>query len=178
MARPKSPALPIDQLTALVPEMRACARALCRNAAWADDLTQEAVPKAWSNAAQFEPGTNFRGWIFTILRNTFLTSVRRRRREVQDPDGKFDLRVTIGPTQELNVELSDLARCLDSISTDQRDAVLMVGPAGYSYQEAADRCGCAVGSIKSRVSRARRILLQQLEGEVAPEEGARVAREG
>jgi RNA polymerase sigma-70 factor (ECF subfamily) len=164
MACPESPILPVDQLTALIPELRACARALCRDAAWADDLTQEALLKAWSNASQFEAGTNFRGWMFTILRNTFLTSVRRRQREVQDTDSKFALRMSVDPAQEHRVELTDLQRCLGSISTDQREAILMVGPVGYSYQEAAERCGCAVGSIKSRVSRARRSLMQQLDG--------------
>lgn len=164
MACPESPTLPVDQLTSLIPELRACARALCRNAAWADDLTQEALLKAWSNASRFEAGTNFRGWMFTILRNTFLTSVRRRQREVQDSDSKFALRVTVNPAQEHRVELTDLQRCLGSISSEQREAVLMVGPVGYSYQEAAERCGCAVGSIKSRVSRARRTLMQQLDG--------------
>lgn len=156
--------LPLDQLTDLVPELRAAALGLCRNHAWADDLTQDTLLKAWSHAAQYEPGTNFRGWMFTILRNTFLTSVRRRKREVEDPDGALALRLTTAARQEHVLEVSDVLRLLGRLSDDQRQAVLLVGPDGFSYQQAAERCGCAIGSIKSRVSRARRRLLRELEG--------------
>jgi RNA polymerase sigma-70 factor, ECF subfamily len=162
--------LPLEQLPSLIPDMRACARALCRNSAWADDLVQEALLKAWRHSAQYTPGTDFRGWVFTILRNTFLTSVRQRQREVRDQDGKFALRLTVEPPQVHHVALRDLERYLAALPSSQRVALMMVGPHGYSYEEAAARCKCAVGSVKSRVSRARRALEHQLQG--TPDEGA------
>jgi RNA polymerase sigma-70 factor, ECF subfamily len=162
--------LPLDQLPDLICDMRACARALCRNSAWADDLVQEALLKAWRHSAQYTPGTDFRGWVFTILRNTFLTSVRRQQREVRDQDGKFALGLTIEPAQVHHVTLSDVERRLAALPSSQRVALMIVGLHGYSYEEAAARCKCAVGSVKSRVSRARRSLEQQLQG--APDECA------
>jgi RNA polymerase sigma-70 factor (ECF subfamily) len=152
------------EFLALLPSLRAFARSLCGNLAWADDLTQETLMRAWANRASFEPGTNMRGWLFTILRNAFFTSMRRRRRELEDPDGVQALRIMIAPSQEHAVELRDLRRMLARLPHEQREALILVGASGFSYQEAAAVCGCAVGSIKSRVSRARRALLNLLEG--------------
>ena len=152
------------EFLALLPSLRAFARSLCGNPAWADDLTQETLLRAWANRASFEPGTNMRGWLFTILRNTFYTSARRRRREAEDPDGAHAMRLLISPAQEHSVELRDLRRCMRRLPDEQREALILVGASGFTYKQAAEICGCAVGSIKSRVSRARRALVVQLEG--------------
>jgi RNA polymerase sigma-70 factor, ECF subfamily len=152
------------EFLALLPSLRAFARSLCGNPAWADDLTQETLLRAWANRASFEPGTNMRGWLFTILRNTFYTSARRRRREAEDPDGAHAMRLLIAPAQEHSVELRDLRRCMGRLPDEQREALILVGASGFTYKQAAEICGCAVGSIKSRVSRARRALVTQLEG--------------
>jgi RNA polymerase sigma-70 factor, ECF subfamily len=152
------------EFLALVPSLRAFARSLCGNAAWADDLTQETLMRAWASRSSFEPGTNMRGWLFTILRNSFYTNMRRRRREAEDPDGAHALRMLIAPSQEHSVELDDLRRLLGRLPPEQREALILVGASGFTYQEAAEICSCAVGSVKSRVSRARRTLLNLLEG--------------
>lgn len=153
-----------EEFLALLPSLRAFARSLCGNPAWADDLTQETLLRAWANRASFEPGTNMRGWLFTILRNTFYTSARRRRRETEDPDGAHAMRLLISPAQEHSVELRDLRRFMRRLPDEQREALILVGASGFTYKQAAEICGCAVGSIKSRVSRARRALVTQLEG--------------
>jgi RNA polymerase sigma-70 factor, ECF subfamily len=152
------------EFLALVPSLRAFARSLCGNAAWADDLTQETLMRAWASRSSFEAGTNMRGWLFTILRNSFYTNMRRRRREAEDPDGAHALRMLVAPSQEHTVELADLRRMLARLPHEQREALILVGASGFTYQEAAAICGCAVGSVKSRVSRARRTLLNLLEG--------------
>lgn len=157
------------EFLALLPSLRAFARSLCGNPAWADDLTQETLLRAWANRSSFEPGTNMRGWLFTILRNTFYTNARRRRREAEDPDGVHAMRLLISPAQEHSVELRDLHRFMWRLPDEQREALILVGASGFTYKQAAEICGCAVGSIKSRVSRARRALVIQLEG---PDEDA------
>lgn len=151
MSSPGFHALLSDQL----PQLRAFARTLARDAAQADDLVQETLLKAWSNRHRFEPGTNLRAWLFTILRNTFYSHHRKRRREVQDVDDAHVGRLAVRPDQDHALAMRDFATALASLPEDQREALILVGAAGMAYEEAAEVCGVAVGTIKSRVSRAR-----------------------
>lgn len=152
-----------DELIANVPDLRAFARTFHRDASRADDLVQEAILKAWSNLDKFKAGTNFRAWLFTILRNTFLSEMRKKRREVEDVDGVFAAQLAEKPSQEHVMELKDFDRALTQLPSDQREALILVGASGFSYEEAAEICGCAVGTVKSRVNRARKRLSEILQ---------------
>jgi len=156
------------QVLALVPALRAFARALCVEPTRADDLAQETLLKAWAAKESFAIGTNLKAWLFTIARNAFYSEHRRRRREVEDPDGVRAARVTIAPEQIIELYRRDLKLAVAMLSDVQREAIMLVNVDGCSYEEAANICGCAVGTIKSRVSRARRALLNFIEdGEFA-----------
>ncbi|MGZ8362411.1 MAG: sigma-70 family RNA polymerase sigma factor [Caulobacteraceae bacterium] len=154
-----------DDIVALIPSLRAFAWSIAHNAAEADDLVQDTLIKAWTNRDKFEQGTNLRAWLFTILRNTYYTAVVRRRREVRDEDGAHAAMQTTGPAQEWNVALTGLQDALAQLPDEHREAIILVGAAGMSYEEAAEICGCAVGTIKSRVNRARKKLIVLLNGE-------------
>lgn len=145
-------------LVALAPDLRAFARTFHRDPARADDLVQEAILKAWTNLDKFKPGTNLRAWLFTILRNTFLSEMRKRKREVEDADGALVAGLAEKPRQESALELQDFRDALNLLPDDQREAIILVGAAGFSYEEASAICGCAPGTVKSRVSRARKRL--------------------
>ena len=121
----------------------------------ADDLVQETLLKAWSHIDSFQVGTNLRAWLFTILRNLFHSEYRKRRREVEDADGKYAATLAVQPAQGAHLDFEDMQRALTRLPADQREALLLVGASGFSYEQAADICGCAVGTIKSRVNRAR-----------------------
>lgn len=149
----------------LLPSLRAFAFTLSRNAADADDLVQETLTKAWAHRARFEPGSNLRAWLFTILRNSWYTGASKRRREVPDEEGRYAAGLTAEASQEWSAELTSLQAALNALPPDHREAIVMVGAAGLSYQEAADIAGCAVGTIKSRVNRARHRLALLLEME-------------
>ena len=118
--------------------------------------------KAWANASSFEEGTNMRAWLFTIMRNTFFSQYRKARREVQDVDGEAAARLVAMPDQLAHLDLADFRARLERLPADQREALVLIGASGFSYEEAAEICGCAVGTIKSRVNRARRRLIEQL----------------
>jgi RNA polymerase sigma-70 factor (ECF subfamily) len=151
-----------QDVLALIPSMRAFARSLCRNLSDADDLVQDTLLKALANFHQFSPGTNLRAWLFTILRNTYYTSIRRTRREVTDADPhSFDQPVS-GPDQEWFATVRRLQSALTTLNAEQQEALLLVAAAGLTYEEAAVVCNCAVGTIKSRVNRARARLLEAL----------------
>lgn len=145
-------------ITEKLPSLRAFAFSLCRNAADADDLVQETLTKAWTYRSRFQAGTNLRAWLFTILRNAWYTTAAKRGREVADEDGKAAGRLTAEGSQEWTVELSSLREALDDLPAEHREAIVMVGAAGLSYEEAAEIAGCALGTIKSRVNRARNRL--------------------
>ncbi len=166
----------VDFKTELVTHLsavRALARSLCGGTALADDLTQEALIKAWASRDSFTPGTNMRAWLCTILRNVFYSHIRRHAREIQDVEGVHAGKLVAQPEQQGHVELQDLAQAMQRLPDDQREALMLVAAAGFSYEEAAEICGCAVGTIKSRVSRARQTLLQMFEGgETAPRPAA------
>jgi RNA polymerase sigma-70 factor (ECF subfamily) len=150
------------QLAAELPSLRAFARTLARDPSAADDLTQEALLKAWANRTRFQPGTNLRAWLFTILRNTFYSEYRKRRREVADTDGEHAQRLASRPVQDHGLTVADFARAMARLPDDQREALVLVGAAGLSYDEAAAIMGVAVGTAKSRVSRARARLAAEL----------------
>ncbi len=154
-----------DAVIALLPPLRAFARSLSRNSADADDLVQDTLIKAWTHKEKFEPGTNLRAWLFTILRNTYYTAVVKRRREVADEDGKHAARLTAAPSQDWSVAVTAMQAALQRLPPEHREALILVGAAGLTYEEAAEICGCALGTIKSRVNRARARLLRIMEAE-------------
>jgi RNA polymerase sigma-70 factor, ECF subfamily len=144
-----------------VPHLRAFAISLTGDLDRADDLVQEAIVRGLSHLDSFTPGTNMQAWLFTILRNQFHTGYRKRRREVEDPDGQYAAKLAAAPTQDAYINLKDLGTALLQIPVEQREAVLLVA-GGISYEEAAQICGVAIGTIKSRVNRARHALAERL----------------
>jgi RNA polymerase sigma-70 factor (ECF subfamily) len=128
----------------------------------ADDLVQETILRALANIDSFQPGTNMAAWLFTILRNLFRSEYRKRRREVEDVEGKYADNMKSQPDQEGRIELQEFRAALAQLPSDQREALILVGASGFSYEEAAEICECAVGTIKSRVSRARARLAELL----------------
>jgi RNA polymerase sigma-70 factor (ECF subfamily) len=149
-------------MLACLPNLRAFAVTLTGRQDRADDLVQECVLKAWAAKASFDPGTNIKAWLFTILRNEFYSQMRKSGREVQDPDGFILGQAAVIPEQHGKLDLEDLKVALDRLPADQREAIILVGASGFAYEEAADICGCAVGTIKSRVNRARQRLAELL----------------
>lgn len=151
---------PKDELVEHLPAMRAFAISLTRNSAAADDLVQDAVVKAWSNFDKFQQGTNLRAWLFTILRNTFYSNYRKRRREVEDPDGIMAGRLSEKPAHDGHLAMTDFKEAFAQLNDEQREVLILVGAEGFSYEDAAQMCGCAVGTIKSRTNRARKRLAE------------------
>ena len=151
-----------EAMLGVVPSLRAFAMSLCGNVDRADDLVQETLLRAIANIASFEPGTNMSAWLFTILRNLFRSEYRKRRREVEDGSGRYADTLKSHPEQPGRVEFEELRAALAKLPPDQREALILVGASGFSYEEAAAICDCAVGTIKSRVNRARTRLAEQL----------------
>ncbi|MFM9976838.1 MAG: sigma-70 family RNA polymerase sigma factor [Sphingomonadaceae bacterium] len=153
------------QMVALIPSLRAFARSLSGNPDMADDLAQEAMSRAWRARASFVMGTNFRAWMFMILRNIFYTTIRKNSRMVSwDPE--VAERILVEPaTQHAGIELHDVQKALNKLPATQREMLMLVAAEGVSYEEAATIAGCAVGTVKSRVARARAALVRLLEGE-------------
>jgi RNA polymerase sigma-70 factor (ECF subfamily) len=149
-----------EAVLAAVPSLRAFAISLSGNVDRADDLVQETLLRALVNIDSFEPGTNLSAWLFTILRNLFRSEYRKRRREVEDGDGTYAESLKSQPEQEARVEFREFRAALAKLPSDQREALILVGASGFSYEEAANICGCAVGTIKSRVNRARTRLAE------------------
>ena len=151
-----------DSLVAEMGSLRAFAVSLCGDKERADDLVQETLFKAWNHLDSFKEGTNLKAWLFTILRNTYFSERRKRRREVEDADGTYAGRLATHPEQHGHMDMQDFRAVLVRLPDDQREALILVGAAGFSYEEAAEICGCAVGTIKSRVNRARNRLADML----------------
>lgn len=160
-------------LLATLPSLRAFAFSLAGRHDKADDLVQDTIMKAWAKQDSFELGTNIKAWLFTILRNEFYSQMRKRGREIQDSDGLFTERMSVHPSQYGHMDLTDFKAALDQLPSDQREAVILIGASGFSYEEAAEICDCAVGTMKSRVSRARTRLQDLLkvsgEGDYGPD---------
>lgn len=149
-------------MIALIPTLRAFALSLCGQMDRADDLVQETLLKAWQHIDTFEAGTNLRAWLFTILRNTYFSDMRKKRREVEDVDGKQTASLSVGPAQHGHLDMQDFRSALGLLAAEQREAIVLVGAVGMSYEEAADVAQCAVGTMKSRVNRARKKLVETL----------------
>jgi len=158
-----------QSLVATIPSLRAFAISLTGKADRADDLVQETLMKAWAAQASFAPGTNLRAWLYTILRNEFYSYHRKRKREVEDADGKIAASVGTLPTQDSHMDFGDMRAALLQLPTDQREALLLVTASDLSYEEAAQVCGVALGTIKSRVNRARARLNEVLDANTAAE---------
>lgn len=153
-----TPLDPREEIVTHLPAMRAFALSLTRNPSQADDLVQDAVIKAWKNLASFQVGTNMRAWLFTILRNTFYSDRRKSKREVQDTDGAFAATLANKPDHDGRLAMADFEEAFVQLKSEQREALMLVGAMGFSYEEAAETCEVAVGTIKSRVNRARQTL--------------------
>src|SRR6202008_3407528 len=151
-----------DDILASVPSLRALAISLSGSGDRADDLVQETLLRALANIASFQPGSNLSAWLFTILRNLFRSDYRKRRREVEDTDGSYAEGLKSHPEQHGRVEFEEFRKALAQLPSDQREALILVGASGFSYAEAAGICSCAVGTIKSRVNRARTRLSELL----------------
>ncbi|MBX9945565.1 MAG: sigma-70 family RNA polymerase sigma factor [Reyranella sp.] len=149
-------------LATLLPDVRAFSRFLCRERAAADDLVQNTFVVALSKQAQFKPGTNLKAWLFTIARSQFYSGLRSTRRRIA--------RIELGDTEnapgidhaDRSSDLIDLSRALSRLAPEYREALMLVGACGFSYEEAAAICGCGLGTVKARVSRARRQLARTL----------------
>ena len=150
-------------LVALIPHLRAFARSLTGNPAMADDLAQEAVAKAWASRKSFTMGTNMKAWTFMILRNQFYSEKRRSWRQTQLDQEAAERTLVAVDDPASPVALDELRLGLAMLPAEQREALVLVGAGGFAYEEAAEICGCAVGTVKSRVSRARRALLEILQ---------------
>jgi RNA polymerase sigma-70 factor, ECF subfamily len=168
-----------DQMLAAVPSLRAFAMTFTGNRDRADDLVQDTLLRAWTYSDSFERGTNLEAWLFTILRNLFHTEYRKRRREVEDGDGSYAARLNTHPDQHSHLDYEDFLNALPKLPPDQREALLLVGAQGMSYEEAAAICNVPLGTIKSRVNRARTKLAELLdinsEAEIGPDDVTKAA---
>ena len=162
-----------QQLAETIPHLRAFARSLCGRPDFADDLVQDAMLKAWAARERFEPGTNLRAWTFTILRNCYLTEMRRNKFVGDYDEGVAERTLQAPMGQEDPLHLADMRRALMTLPRERREAILLVGAGGFSYEEAAEICQTAVGTMKSRVGRARAALNEMLNGgNMPPSEGS------
>src|SRR3990167_5865892 len=155
-----------DQLVALISSLRSFARGLCGWRDMADDMVQDAMLRGWAARASFTPGTNFRAWMFMILRNQFYTTLRKDKRMTSwDPEVAERVLVE-APSQEDAINVADVARALQKLPAEQREVLLLIGANGATYEEAAEIVGCAIGTIKSRLARGRKALAQVIDGPV------------
>jgi RNA polymerase sigma-70 factor (ECF subfamily) len=157
-----------EQLAAVIPHLRAFGRSLSGSRDLADDLVQETLLKAWAARKRFQAGTNMRAWTFIILRNLFLSQMRRARFKGEWDDLTASKILAAPASQDRHIELGDMQRALMHLPQPQREALILVGAGGFAYEEAAEICGCAVGTIKSRVARGRVALEGLLSGGKLP----------
>lgn len=151
-----------SDLEKCVPNLLAFARSLSGNPDRANDLVQETLVRAWINRDRFVEGTNLKAWLFTVLRNFYISELRKRKYEVADQDGIIAASIGAEGNQSAHMDLVDFAKAFQSLPLEQREALTLVGAEGFAYEEAALMCGCAVGTLKSRVNRARNRLAQLL----------------
>lgn len=159
---------PRKEIVHHLPALRAFAISLTGNRSVADDVVQDTIVKAWTNFGQFQPGTNLRAWLFTILRNTFYSSRRKMRHETGEDCEKLIESFAVKPDHDGHLQLQEVLRALNTLPVEQREAIILVGASGFSYEEASDLCGVALGTIKSRVNRARARLTEILQIEDGP----------
>lgn len=161
-----------DQLVAIIPSLRAFARGLCGNRDMADDMVQDAMTRAWAARQSYAAGSNFRAWMFMILRNHYYTTLRKNARMVSwDPEVAERVLVA-GPTQHDGLNVQDVQAALQKLPTEQREVLLLIGANGVSYEEAAEIMGCAIGTIKSRLARGRVALAALIDGPALDDETA------
>jgi RNA polymerase sigma-70 factor, ECF subfamily len=160
-----------DAFVAVIPHLRAFALCLCRDPQRADDLVQETLVKGWWKRHSFKEGTNLKAWLFTILRNNYFSEFRKPNHLLVEANGPFIERLSQRAAQPGHVDLQDLAAALDRLEPAQREALILVGAEGFSYDEAAQICGVAVGTIKSRVNRGRHRLSELLQFSATEEYG-------
>jgi RNA polymerase sigma-70 factor (ECF subfamily) len=160
------------ELVALIPHLRAFARTLAGDPAGADDLAQDAMMKAWDARASYQMGTNMKAWTFMILRNQFYSEKRRSWRQTQLDQEAAERTLIAADDPESPVALDELRLSIGMLPAEQREALILVGAGGFAYEEAAEICGCAVGTVKSRVSRARKALQGILEAGAYDRDGA------
>ncbi len=153
---------PRDQLVEHLRPLRAFAISLTRNVTAADDLVQETILKAWASIEKFQRGSNLQAWLFTILRNTYYSSLRKSRREVADPDGAHAATLSVKPDHDGRMAFTDFLRAFDALSDEHREVLILVGASGFTTEEAAAMMGVAAGTVKSRASRARKRLAHLL----------------
>jgi RNA polymerase sigma-70 factor, ECF subfamily len=159
-----------DQIAAVIPQLRAFGRSLSGSTDRADDLVQEAVLRAWAARDRFQEGTSFKAWTFTILRNLFLSQMRRTRFTAEWDDLAAERVLAAPADQDRHIHVADVQRALAKLPEAQREALVLVGAGGVTYEEAAEICDCPIGTIKSRVARGRNALIALIEGEDAEEE--------
>jgi RNA polymerase sigma-70 factor, ECF subfamily len=153
-----------DELLALIPSLRSFARGLCGGRDMADDLAQDAMMRGWAARSSFTPGTNFRAWMFMILRNQFYTTIRKNSRMTSwDPEVAERILVE-APAQQHAIHLADVSKALQKLPAEQREVLLLIGANGLSYEEAAEIIGCAMGTVKSRLARGRKALAELIDG--------------
>lgn len=160
MSSADKPTDPRDELVEHLGAMRAFAMSLTRNSATADDMVQDALVKAWTKIDSFQAGTNLRAWLFTIIRNTYYSHHRKARREVADVDGILSGQMAQKPDHDGRLQMRDFNTAFEELTDEQREALILVGAEGFSYEEAAETCGVATGTIKSRVNRGRARLAE------------------
>ena len=151
---------PREEIVEHLPALRAFAISLTRNHSLADDMVQDAIVKAWSNIEKFKVGTNLRAWLFTILRNTYYSNRRSVKHEVADVDGIFASQMSEKPAHDGVLQMRDFLRAFATLPDEQREALILVGAEGFSYEEAAEMTGAPVGTVKSRVNRGRATLTE------------------
>lgn len=154
---------PRDELVTHLPALRAFALSLTRNRATADDMMQDTVLKAWTNMDKYQVGTNMRAWLFTILRNNYYSSRRKLNREVADVDNAFSNTLSVKPDHDGRLQMMDFKVAFRQLADEHREALILVGANGFSYDDAAQMCGVATGTMKSRVNRARAKLTELLQ---------------
>ncbi len=151
---------PRDELVTHIPALRAFALSLTRNGSLADDMVQDTLVKGWTKIDSFQEGTNMRAWLFTILRNTYYSNRRKAGREVSDVDGVMTNSLSEKPAHDGRLQMKDFRIAFEQLNDEQREALILVGASGFSYEEAAAMCGVAVGTIKSRTNRGRARLAE------------------
>ena len=156
------------QLALVIPQLRAFGRSLSGSRDLADDLVQETLLKAWAARGRFQAGTNMRAWTFIILRNLFLSQMRRSRFKGEWDDLVADRVLAAPASQDKHLDLADMQRALQMLPQSQREALILVGAGGFAYEEAAAICDVAVGTIKSRVARGRVALEALLANDTMP----------
>ena len=153
-----------DQLVALLPSLRAFSRGLCGHREMADDLAQDTMMRAWAARASYTQGTNFRAWMFMIMRNQFYTTIRKNSRMTSLDPEVAERVLVVAPAQQNGINVDDVAKALQKLPTEQREVLLLIGANGLSYEEAAEVIGCAMGTVKSRLARGRTALAALIDG--------------